>query len=164
MIDISAPAQPRAIGRIPLLRNISDFHIDGSMLYAAADGRYLFKYDISNLQQPRLLSQYHTNGEIDRFDIHNGVLYFSGSTHIIALQPLPATALTIDATTQQLTATLPSTMPLGGYHIVISDDANQKTTLYNAIKLEMKPFGNSGQILQNLQKAMKQKQQDKAAK
>lgn len=164
MVDISIPAKPRTIGRIPLKKNISDFHIDGSILYAAADGRYLFKYDISHPQQPRLLTQYHTNGKIDRFNIHNGVLYFSGSTNIIALQPLPETTLTIDATTQQLTTTLPKAMPLGGYHIVISNDANQKTTLYNAIKLEMKPFGNSDQMLQNLQKAMKQIQQDKATK
>lgn len=164
MVDISAPAEPRTIGRIPLLRNISDFKIDGSTLYVAADGHYLFKYDISNPQQPRLLTQYNTNGEVDRFDIHNGVLYFSGSTNIIALQPLPETTLTIDTTTQQLTTTLPKAMPLGGYHVVISDDANHKTILYNAIKLEMKPFGNSGQMLQNLQKAMKQKQQDKTTK
>jgi len=164
IVDISTPAAPRTIGQISIAKHISDFKIDGTSLYAAADGRYLFKYDISNPQQSQLLTQYNTNGKVDRFDIHNGVLYFSGSTNIIALQPLPSTTLAVDATTQQLTATLPKAMPLGGYHVVVTDSTKQKTTLYNAIKLEMKPFGNSGQMLQNLQKAMKKKQQEESKK
>lgn len=157
MVDISAPATPRVVGKIPISRSISDFQIDGSTLYAAVDGRYVYQYDISKTQQWKLLGRYHTNGKIDRFNIHRGVLYFSGSTNIIALQPLPESTLVIDAEKRALTATLPSTMPLGGYHLLVTGDENRSATLYNAIKLEMKPFGKPGLMLENLQKAMKQK-------
>ncbi len=157
VVDIHASSTPQVVGRIPVTMKLSDFQIEGSTLYAAMDSRYLFKYDISHPQQWRLVSRYNTNGKIKRFDLHNGILYFAGSANVIALQPLPRLEMVIDPATQQLSTTLPKEMPLGGYHLVITDDSNNSTTLFNAINLKMKPFGKPGLSLQKLKKAMKEK-------
>ncbi len=152
MIDIRDPSNPHVAGRIPVTMQLNDFQIKDSTLYAAMDGRYLFQYDITQPQQWRLLSRYHTNGYIDRFDLRNNTLYFSGSHNIVALQPLPALNIAIDPATQRLTTTLPKTMPLGGYHLIVTDGANKTTTLFNAINLEMKPFGKPNLSLPLLKK------------
>jgi len=141
MINIQNPSAPRVVGKIPVATRLSDFHIEGTSLFAAMDGRYLYQYDISQPQQWQLVNRYHTATHIERFDLHKGVLYFAGSANIIALQPLPTLDITMNATTPQLSTTLPKEMPLGGYHLIMSDDANNTTTLFNAIQLEMKPFG-----------------------
>lgn len=154
MVDISQPDKPQITAHIPLNMNLNDFQIEGSTLYVVAEGRYIFKYDISNPLQWQLRSRYYTSSQIDRFDIHNGLLYFAGSTNIIALQPLPAINLTVDATNQKISAVLPKAMPAGGYHLVVTDERNISTTLFNAINIKMKPLGKSSFTLSDLKKAM----------
>ncbi len=120
-IRVLSPApEARELARIPLAQEITDMHLDGTMLYVATDAPGILAFDLADPSGWRLVSAYETIHAITGLTGYRGTLYFAGTPQLLAVAP-PAPMRIEAVAPDRITVHLPDGLPPGDYDLATAE-------------------------------------------
>ncbi|KAF0191734.1 MAG: LVIVD repeat-containing protein [Gammaproteobacteria bacterium] len=128
----------------------------GQLFATVADGEFL-TWNVSSNATPIPGATYTLANPVDRVFVYRDVAYFAGSEAVTAVQLLPATRV-MPMERDRLHLSVSPALPLGAYDLLITSADGSMSRKHNAITVQMPRFSKPKFSLDDLEKALQQRQ------
>ena len=115
-------------------QSTSDMRIDGDILLAYSQQQGLMSFDISNMARPKLKTQFPATDLNTKFIEYNNAVFFAGAKTISSVLLLPSITAK-QKNKSEVELTVPPRLPVGNYHLAISNDSGITHIWPNAIRV-----------------------------
>jgi hypothetical protein len=152
----------KLLGRLNPGETITDMKLDGRRLYASGSRSGLLVLDVSNARRPALGAAYPDARHATRLSVFAGAVFMTGNETLSEVRLLQQAAIRRDKR-GTVVVNAPPNLPPGSYHLMVLDPiSGARSTLFDALRVELKPSGKPRFTLQDLERAMKARGLDPA--
>jgi hypothetical protein len=148
-------ATTQLLGRFNPGEAITDMQLDGPHLYASGSRSGLLVLDVSNARRPKLSAAYPDARHTTRLGVFAGAAFMAGNETLAEVRLLPDSTFRRDKL-GGVAVNVPPNLPLGSYHLMVLDPkSGARSTVFDALRVEIKPSGKPRFTLQDLGRAMR---------
>lgn len=149
------PRGVRPLVNINVADQILGLAIQGTSLLVLTSKRGLMHFDISNSDLPRLNARYPSTDNYSDILMHNNAVFFAGQDTIASVQLLPKLQWKL-IDDNKLRVSLPEKLPIGNYHLAITDLKGNEYMWPNALSVQLKKSGKPKLSIEDFQKLLEQ--------
>lgn len=129
--------------------------LNGSDLLVLTARRGLLHYAINNSKVPYLVGRYPLTDNYNDILLHHNAVFFAGQDTIASVQLLPKLSVTsIDS--QDIKISVDGKLPVGSYHLAITDPKGHENFWPNALSVKLKTSGKPRLSIEDFQKLLQQ--------
>lgn len=146
------------------IKSVSSININGTVLDLALYNNALFvlsnyhgllEYEITGDREPALIARYPLTDEYSSMLLHNDAVFFAGQSSIASVQLLPKLQwMSVENNQAQVKVT--GKLPVGNYHLAITDPGGHEKLWPNALAVELKTSGKPKLSIEDFQKLLEQ--------